>query len=233
MIESSSSSRVQRFVVKWAKQWLTAILASSLQSAAAASVVWYSRHVVRLLHTQNCCFCFCSCCYCYCCCTTTTTTSLLLVAHSHRADCLHFISSVRLTIMSLAPFFEKPPSLLNKPDGSVLFECMCNANPPPVCIRKYYIIESNNWRMLYGISKINRWVAIVIYRKWRRWSANTRAHSYSRFELIKVIKTKANSLQNPTLADQGIYKVVATNKNGSHSVEQGYVGACTADQVYK
>lgn len=33
--------------------------------------------------------------------------------------------------MSLAPFFEKAPSIINKPDGSVLFECMCNANPEP------------------------------------------------------------------------------------------------------
>ncbi len=56
--------------------------------------------------------------------------------------------------------------------------------------------------------------------------------------IIKVNYTmlhycKYANLQNPTLADQGIYKVVATNKNGTHSVEQGYVGACTADQVYK
>ncbi|VDM09980.1 unnamed protein product [Wuchereria bancrofti] len=33
--------------------------------------------------------------------------------------------------MSLAPFFDKAPSIINKPDGSVLFECMCNANPEP------------------------------------------------------------------------------------------------------
>lgn len=33
--------------------------------------------------------------------------------------------------MGIAPFFEKPPSIINKPDGSVLFECMCNGNPEP------------------------------------------------------------------------------------------------------
>lgn len=33
--------------------------------------------------------------------------------------------------MGIGPFFEKPPSILNRPDGSVLFECMCNANPEP------------------------------------------------------------------------------------------------------
>lgn len=29
------------------------------------------------------------------------------------------------------PFIEKEPSILNKPDGSVLFECMVNGNPEP------------------------------------------------------------------------------------------------------
>ncbi|VDP20077.1 unnamed protein product [Soboliphyme baturini] len=29
------------------------------------------------------------------------------------------------------PFIEQPPSILNKPDGSVLFECMVSANPEP------------------------------------------------------------------------------------------------------
>jgi hypothetical protein len=42
------------------------------------------------------------------------------------------ITDIIIIVMSLAPFFEKPPSLLNKPDGSVLFECMCNSNPPVI-----------------------------------------------------------------------------------------------------
>uniref|UniRef100_A0A915IY93 Ig-like domain-containing protein n=1 Tax=Romanomermis culicivorax TaxID=13658 RepID=A0A915IY93_ROMCU len=29
------------------------------------------------------------------------------------------------------PFIEKEPSILNRPDGSVLFECMVNGNPEP------------------------------------------------------------------------------------------------------
>lgn len=33
--------------------------------------------------------------------------------------------------MVLGPFFDKEPSIINRPDGSVLFECMCNANPEP------------------------------------------------------------------------------------------------------
>ncbi|KAI1728612.1 immunoglobulin i-set domain-containing protein [Ditylenchus destructor] len=33
--------------------------------------------------------------------------------------------------MVLGPFFDKAPSIINRPDGSVLFECMCNANPEP------------------------------------------------------------------------------------------------------
>lgn len=29
------------------------------------------------------------------------------------------------------PFIEQAPSILNRPDGSVLFECMVSANPEP------------------------------------------------------------------------------------------------------
>ena len=29
------------------------------------------------------------------------------------------------------PCFDNKPSIVNKPDGSVLFECMCKANPEP------------------------------------------------------------------------------------------------------
>ncbi len=33
--------------------------------------------------------------------------------------------------MGIGPFFDQKPSLINRPDGSVLFECMCNGNPQP------------------------------------------------------------------------------------------------------
>lgn len=36
--------------------------------------------------------------------------------------------------MVLGPFFDKPPSIINKPDGSVMFECICSANPEPKII---------------------------------------------------------------------------------------------------
>lgn len=39
--------------------------------------------------------------------------------------------------MPIAPFFDNKPSIINKPDGSVLFECMCNANPEPTV--KWYL----------------------------------------------------------------------------------------------
>jgi len=41
------------------------------------------------------------------------------------------------------------------------------------------------------------------------------------------------SFENPSQQDQGIYKVVATNPQGSHSVEQNYMLKCTANEVFK
>lgn len=34
-------------------------------------------------------------------------------------------------VAMVKPVLEGPPSILNRPDGSVLFECMCNSQPPP------------------------------------------------------------------------------------------------------
>lgn len=39
--------------------------------------------------------------------------------------------------------------------------------------------------------------------------------------------------QNPTQADQGIYKVVAKNPHGEHKVEQNYTAVCVANEVFK
>ncbi|VDO08868.1 unnamed protein product [Haemonchus placei] len=40
-------------------------------------------------------------------------------------------------------------------------------------------------------------------------------------------------MKNPTQDDQGVYKVVATNSAGSHSVEQQYVHSQTANEIFK
>ena len=42
-----------------------------------------------------------------------------------------------------------------------------------------------------------------------------------------------NIFKNPGQQDQGIYKVVATNPQGTHSVQQNYVMKCTANEVFK
>ncbi|KAI6178958.1 hypothetical protein M3Y98_00558000 [Aphelenchoides besseyi] len=34
-------------------------------------------------------------------------------------------------------------------------------------------------------------------------------------------------------ADQGVFKVLATNPHGKHSVEQNYVANCVANEVFK
>ncbi|VDK78338.1 unnamed protein product [Litomosoides sigmodontis] len=105
--------------------------------------------------------------------------------------------------MSLAPFFEKAPSIINKPDGSVLFECMCNANPEPTIQWFFKDKELSGDRHVMKIKKmVGKWTCTMI-------------------------------MKNPTLQDQGVYKVVATNKNGTHSVEQHYVQSCTANEVFK
>ncbi|VDM28926.1 unnamed protein product [Toxocara canis] len=110
--------------------------------------------------------------------------------------------------MSLAPFFEKAPSIINKPDGTVLFECMCNSNPEPTV----------------------KWFFKMIFLKDKELSGDR----YT-FKVKKMVGKYActMTMKNPTLQDQGVYKAVATNKNGSHSVEQTYVKVCTGDEVFK
>lgn len=49
--------------------------------------------------------------------------------------------------MSLPPFFDKAPSIINKPDGTVLFECMCNANPEPT-VKWFFKVTHNTFRSL-------------------------------------------------------------------------------------
>uniref|UniRef100_A0AC34R8W0 Ig-like domain-containing protein n=2 Tax=Panagrolaimus sp. JU765 TaxID=591449 RepID=A0AC34R8W0_9BILA len=105
--------------------------------------------------------------------------------------------------MPIAPFFDKPPSIINRPDGSVLFECMCNGTPEPKV--QWYLKDKE----LVG----DRYVTKV------------------KKQVGKYICTLI--MKNPTQADQGIYKVVATNEKGTHSVEQNYTAKCVANEVYK
>ncbi|CAA21634.1 Ig-like domain-containing protein [Caenorhabditis elegans] len=105
--------------------------------------------------------------------------------------------------MVLAPFFEKAPSLIIAPDGSVLFECICNANPQPTV--KWFLKDKELTGDRY-VSKIKKMVG--------------------KFTVTLHIK-------NPTQEDQGVYKVTATNTHGSHSVEQQYIYKCTGKEVFK
>ncbi|CAI4224126.1 unnamed protein product [Auanema sp. JU1783] len=103
----------------------------------------------------------------------------------------------------LAPFFEKAPSLLQKPDGSILFECLCNANPQPTIKWIFKDKELSGDRYVQKIKKtVGKWTVTM-------------------------------QLKNPSQADQGIYKVVATNDRGSHSVEQQYIHCQTANEIFK
>ncbi|GMT15000.1 hypothetical protein PFISCL1PPCAC_6297 [Pristionchus fissidentatus] len=103
----------------------------------------------------------------------------------------------------LAPFFEKAPSLVNQPDGSVLFECLCNANPQPTIQWFFKDKPVNDDRHVCKIKKmVGKWTVTMV-------------------------------IKNPTQADQGIYKVTATNDRGTHSVEQAYAAVCTANQIFK
>uniref|UniRef100_A0A914WUF3 Ig-like domain-containing protein n=1 Tax=Plectus sambesii TaxID=2011161 RepID=A0A914WUF3_9BILA len=95
--------------------------------------------------------------------------------------------------MSCPPMFDCAPSMLHKPDGSVLFECMCMSNPEPEV--KWFFKD----KQLTG----DRYVTRV-------------KKTCGKYTCTLIVK-------NPTNADQGKYKVVATNKNGTHEVEQGYV----------
>uniref|UniRef100_A0A7E4ZUS3 IGc2 domain-containing protein n=1 Tax=Panagrellus redivivus TaxID=6233 RepID=A0A7E4ZUS3_PANRE len=105
--------------------------------------------------------------------------------------------------MVLGPFFDKPPSIINRPDGSVLFECMCNANPEP---KVQWFLKDKELVGDRYVTKVKKQVG-------------------------KYICTLI--MKNPSQADQGIYKVVATNAHGTHFVEQNYTAVCTANEVFK
>jgi hypothetical protein len=92
--------------------------------------------------------------------------------------------------MGIAPFFDAPPSIINRPDGSVLFECMCNGTPEPSVQWFLKDKELNGDRFVKKVKKqVGKYVCTLI-------------------------------VKNPTQADQGIYKAVATNPHGTHKVEQ-------------
>ena len=92
---------------------------------------------------------------------------------------------------------------MNKPDGSVLFECMVSANPEPDV--KWFFKDKELQGDRYIIKK------------------------------KKMVGKYACTLQikGPSLADQGVYKIVATNPRGKHEKEQTYSMCQTANEVYK
>ncbi|VDL78382.1 unnamed protein product [Nippostrongylus brasiliensis] len=102
-----------------------------------------------------------------------------------------------------APFFEAPPSILRKPDGSLLFECICSGSPQPTIQWFFKDKELNGPRYVSKIKKsVGKWTVTLI-------------------------------IKDPTQDDQGVYKVVATNNQGTHSIEQKYIHICTADEIFK
>uniref|UniRef100_A0A914E0V3 Immunoglobulin I-set domain-containing protein n=1 Tax=Acrobeloides nanus TaxID=290746 RepID=A0A914E0V3_9BILA len=105
--------------------------------------------------------------------------------------------------MPIAPFFDNKPSIINKPDGSVLFECMCNSNPEPTV--KWYLKDKELVGDRY-VTKIKKQVGKYI--------------------CTLIIK-------DPTQADQGVIKVEATNEKGKHHVEQNYTKVTVANEVFK
>ncbi|KHJ48578.1 immunoglobulin I-set domain protein [Trichuris suis] len=105
---------------------------------------------------------------------------------------------------AMDPFIEQTPSILNKPDGSVLFECMVSANPEPE-VKWFFKDQELTNSDRYTIKK----------RK-----------MVGKYACTLQIKQPQNS-------DQGIYKVVATNSRGKAEKEQSYVMLCTADSMYK
>ncbi|KAI6221676.1 hypothetical protein M3Y95_00987400 [Aphelenchoides besseyi] len=105
--------------------------------------------------------------------------------------------------MGIAPFFDGKPSIINRPDGSVLFECMVNGNPEPTVQWFLKDKELTGDRFVKKVKKqVGKYVCTLI-------------------------------MKNPTQADQGVFKVLATNPHGKHSVEQNYVANCVANEVFK
>jgi len=105
--------------------------------------------------------------------------------------------------MGIAPFFDKPPSIINRPDGSVLFECMVNGTPEPTV---QWFLKDKELQGDRYIKKVKKQVG--------------------KYMCTLIMK-------NPVQSDQGIYKVLATNPHGKHSVEQSYAAVCVANEVFK
>lgn len=67
--------------------------------------------------------------------------------------------------MVLGPFFDKAPSIINKPDGSVLFECMCNANPEPTVQWFHKEKELSSDRYVMKIKKqVGKYICTLIVK---------------------------------------------------------------------
>lgn len=47
------------------------------------------------------------------------------------SECSTLKVKASVQVVSVAPFFDGKPSLINRPDGSVLFECLLNGTPQP------------------------------------------------------------------------------------------------------
>ncbi|CAJ0586965.1 unnamed protein product, partial [Mesorhabditis spiculigera] len=105
--------------------------------------------------------------------------------------------------MTLQPYFERVPSILFKPDGSVLFECLCNGNPEPEV--KWFFKDKECVGDRY-IAKKKKMVGKY---------------------------TCTLQIKGPTQADQGVYKVTATNNRGTHSVEQPLSLVQVGKEVFK
>lgn len=67
--------------------------------------------------------------------------------------------------MGIGPFFDKAPSIINRPDGSVLFECMCNGNPEPTV--KWYLKdkELTGDRYVFKVKKqVGKYICTMIMK---------------------------------------------------------------------
>lgn len=133
----------------------------------------------------------------------------------------HLIISVKAG-MEEAPHFERAPGLINKPDGSVLFECILVGNPQPEVtwfFKGQQLTNDDRHKML--VKKAVGKYTVTMTIKVSLTTTKTLIDRYSSYS------------QNPQQSDQGIYKIVAKNKKGETDCEQNYIMICTADQVYK
>ncbi|PIO74673.1 ABC transporter, ATP-binding protein [Teladorsagia circumcincta] len=64
-------------------------------------------------------------------------------------------ADLKLFYTMYAPFFESPPSLVFKPDGSVLFECICSGNPQPTIQWRYTYWDPY---VPYNLTGMGTWV---------------------------------------------------------------------------